>query len=227
MHAELPSFEVTRSDRGVVVWESVAGWLRVVAMGPAPGTRELSRAFRRGARSVIRDQFHAVVPDEDPAGECERVLRSVDREVRAGLPEGDTSRATMVVAVIHGHQVWVAHTGDGAACLMRDGELRWLLASPDATDASSDGVELQPGDRLLMASCPAVELQRLRAFGTLLQKARPEDAAQELGAALAVQRQTPQLAVSVVAWDDAPAARPAFPAIVSVLEAWLDTETQH
>ncbi len=239
--ASQSAFEMARSDAGVVIWECVAGWLRVVVLGPAPTGEGPGTRFLERARGVIREQLHAVVPQHDPFAECARLMRAVDEVMREQLPAESEERATMVVAVAHQGLAWVGHTGDGAACLLRNGQLTWLLESlPDSrqTRARRDRrearhllrpssssivvpwigmrpnadrepllvrvrpreVRLVPGDRLLLSSMPARDLQNFRPLTTLLGAPRPDDAAQRLGSALAVQRAAPHLAVALLAW---------------------------
>lgn len=236
-----PQWALARSDDGLVVWEEVAGWLRVVVMGPAVGQPPLSESFRGEARRVVREQLHAALPGGDALEECRRMLVGTDAGLRKAVGAED-GRATMLIAVVHGGEVWLGHTGDGAAALLRDDELQWLLSSLPSTPRTRaqrkrsevrrlvvpsipppeevpwigrrvqgdvgpvcavvrrEVVRLQPGDRLVLSSVAAAELQRVGAFVTLLQAAHVDDAAQGLGSALAVHGEAPDLSIAVLEW---------------------------
>lgn len=111
--------------------------MRVLAVGPSKATGELSQAFMDHARSAIDASILGVVPQDEPAREAERMLRSFDADVRARWDDsGDRTRATALALVFRGETLWIAHTGDAAAILVRDGYAEDLLEPLGRTPSS-------------------------------------------------------------------------------------------
>lgn len=218
-----------RSDGGVVVNETVAGWWRMVVLGPSGSGPALSERFLEHARAVVREQLHAALPGADPVAHCERLLLDIDRALRIRIHPDSEERATMVVAMSRRGQLWIGDSGGGSAKLRRGDTTTWL---EEATGDYSSGalgeaapvdgtapwlgakqgentlqvrvraraLELEVGDRLLLASSPRADVERLDALRTMLARRSVEDAAHELGCALAAQQATPELALAIAEW---------------------------
>ncbi len=62
-------------------------------------------------------------------------------------------------------------------------------------------VELEEGDRLLIASPPVADLERFDSLRSMVAHRSVEDAAHELGCALAAQQATPELALAIAEWN--------------------------
>lgn len=123
-----PTARFGRAEGGVVVTDSLAATMRVLAVGPSKASGELSPAFVDHARSAIDASILGVVPQDVPSSEAERMLRSFDADVRSHwVDPTDPTRATAIALVFRGETLWIAHTGDAAAILVRDGHAEDLL----------------------------------------------------------------------------------------------------
>ncbi|MCA9567125.1 MAG: hypothetical protein KC656_04755 [Myxococcales bacterium] len=211
------------SERGVVVSETLAQTLRVVAFGPVPSADALDPELADVVETSLQRELRSLVPREDARDDMERTARAVDSAIRESLGDGRSEhRGTLVAATVREGRLSVAQTGHGTALLFRLGDL--LTIAPDSDRTTSEWhpwlgsrrkgdegnplllhtndapVVLQPGDRVVLCSAPPSHLISLDTFVALATSGTAEMAAESLADVLEVQLGLADVAVAVLDW---------------------------
>lgn len=114
------------SDQGVVHGEYLAATFRLVALGPSVGVRQLDPRVADVAAEALHQQITNTPPMPEATMDLARVFRRVDRAIRDRTPD-IVSPATVVACSIRDGRAWFAHTGEGSAYLLRNGQLRCVV----------------------------------------------------------------------------------------------------
>lgn len=211
------------SERGIVLSESIAGMVRLAAFGPVPRAGALEPEITELVGSALARSMRNKVPQDDANADMERTAQDVDRVLRESFGDNRRdARGTLVTACVRDNWICVAHTGHGSALLLRDGHLCSLAPDPGKTTSDwhpwigsrregDEGnplllhitltpVQLQPGDRIILATAPAPNLAEITTFVPLVSTGSPEMAAESLSDVLQVQSGLEDAGVLVLDW---------------------------
>ena len=184
-------------------------------------TRSFATLMRQAGLEATNQQLVLGKCIGDVTQDLARVVRRVDRGIRE-VVRSPSSRATMVACAVADGRAWFVHTGDGDVCLLRDGQVHHVVGSPPPLPgqvpwvgareaeaelasvgiwASEEGLQLQPGDRLVLSSAalrPVFDLAILVGGGPAA------IAAQALSQVLRRREGRQDVAVGIVDWGRAP-----------------------
>lgn len=194
----------------------------LVGVGVVPQTTSrLMEPVRRGLLSVLDD--YEVNSRFTPDHVLIDLATDLDRSVRHHAGDTDPRcRATYIAAFLEGNTVWLARTGNGTVMLLRGGHLirleetadferqwlPWLGAGaqdytepPLYVDCPPYGLDLIPGDCLVLCSLPVQEIVSDHDLKRMVAEGTPDTAADTLAGAMRVHRGVTDVAAIVIAHE--------------------------
>lgn len=221
MNAPVRETEVAVSERGVVISERLAGVLRMVCFGPTPQQPALRADVAALAQETIHNELRRSVPSAEAQLDMRRMAHLVDDALRERFGDGDPqARGTLVSVAVQDRLIHVAHSGHGAAILVRGGVICDLVSQCDLSTkeahpwvgsrrvdeednplllhAANVPVPLEPGDRVVAVTSPPIGVVDVQGIRELLLDANATSLALNLASIVELKSGIRDLAVGVI-----------------------------